>query len=331
VGRFEIRDRIGRLDPERDYAEIYRLMVFYEYPWDLRMVGKTMIWHLYAVPSTASVVGSTDDLTNRAEETSLVFGELIEHGLDSARGRATLRMINRSHRGWPISDEDHRYALAALAVTAIRWLDRYAWRKPSPNERAATVLFYAELGRRIGVSDLPRSYPAVAEYLAECERDRIAYSPIGQRVSERTIEMARSRTPGPLAPLVGPVISALLDPPVRAAVGLPVPPRAIRWALRVLLYVRPKVVRWLPPRREPTTPHTRRGYPRRVSRRLPLSFGAECFTLSTSRDVHRGNRSRRHTRYCCRRWNFGGTPTLWRNALSTSLSTTSTGRPRTKA
>lgn len=122
MGRFEIRDRIGRLDPERDYAEIYRLMVFYEYPWDLRMVGKTMIWHLYAVPSTASVVGSTDDLTNRAEETSLVFGELIEHGLDSARGRATLRMINRSHRGWPISDEDHRYALAALAVTAIRWL-----------------------------------------------------------------------------------------------------------------------------------------------------------------------------------------------------------------
>jgi hypothetical protein len=258
VGRFEILKRIGELDPERDYAEIYRLMVFHEFPWDLRMVGKTMIWHLYAVPATASVVGSTDDLTNRAEETSLVFGELIEHGLDSPRGRATLRMINRSHRGWPIAAEDHRYALAALAVTAIRWLDRYGWRRPSPNERAATVLFYAELGRRIGVPDLPRGYAAVAEYLAACERDRIAYSPIGQQVSERTIEMARRRTPRLFAPLVGPVIAALLDPPVRAAVGLPTPPRAIRWALRVLLYLRPKIVRWLPARRAPTTPHTRR-------------------------------------------------------------------------
>jgi hypothetical protein len=194
VGRFDNLERISRLDPERDYAEIYRLMVFHEFPWDLRVAGKVMIWHLFAVPSTARVVGSTDALTARAEETSLVFGDLIEHGFDSPVGREIIRMINRAHHGWDITDEDHRYALAALAVTAIRWLDRYGWRRPTPSERTAITIFYAELGRRMGVPGVPSRYDDLAGYLADRERRHIAYSSEGRRVSERTIAMARSRT-----------------------------------------------------------------------------------------------------------------------------------------
>jgi len=261
VGRFDIREQILNLDPERDYEEIYRLMVFHEFPWDLRTAGKTMIWHLYAAPSTAAVVGSTDALVTRSEETSLVFGDLIEYGLDSPQGRATLRMINHAHRGWPIGVEDHRYALAALAVTAVRWLDRCGWRAPTPTERSAIARFYAALGERMGVPGLPRDYDRLAAYLADCERDRIAFSEEGRLCSDRTLELARARTPWPLTALVGPAIAALLAPAVRTATGVPEPGRLIRWAVAALLWTRPRVVRLLPPRRRPTTPRTRRKLP----------------------------------------------------------------------
>ncbi|GAA2064939.1 oxygenase MpaB family protein [Polymorphospora rubra] len=261
VRRFDHLARIAELDPHRDYAEIYRLMVFHEFPWDLRTAGKLMIWHLYALPSTARVVGSTDALLDRAEGTALTFGDLIEHGLDSPQGRATIGLVNRSHRGWPISTEDHRYALAGLTVTTLRWLDRHGWRRPSTNERIAVAVFYAELGRRMGVPDLPRDPDVLAAFLSGFERDRLAHTREGRQCSERTIAMAGARVPRPLAPLVGPAIAALLDDPVRAAVGLPRPGRAVRWSLRTMLSVRRRLLRFLPPRRVPTTPRTRRGLP----------------------------------------------------------------------
>ena len=269
--RFRLRDQIQALDPETDFELIYRLMVFYEFPWDLRTAGKIMIWHLFANPSTAAVVGATDALVTRAPETSLTFGDLIEHGLDSPVGRATIRTVNRAHRGWPISVEDHRYALAALAVTPIRWLDRHGWRRPTAVERAAVARFYAALGERIGVPGLPPDYSALAAYLAACERHRIGYSPAGQVCSDRTLELARVSVAAPLRRVVGPALAAILPPRIRAATGVPEPGRAVRVAVALLLKVRAVVVPLLPPRRRATTPRTRRGLPPATPDTIPAA------------------------------------------------------------
>ncbi|MFB9319431.1 oxygenase MpaB family protein [Cryptosporangium minutisporangium] len=253
--------RIQRLDPESDHAEIVRLLFFHEFPWDLRTAGKLVIWHLYAVPGTAARIGPTDALAGRSHTTSLAFGDLVAEGFDSPSGRTVLRGINRGHRSGRVSTEDNRYALAALAVTAVRWLDRYGWRPLAPAERTAIAVFHAELGRRMGVPDLPRTYPAQAEYLAACERTRFAPSEAGRVASERTLAMVRAHAPWPIRPLVVPVFATLLSPGVRAAVGLPDAPAPVRWAVRSALAARRRVVRLLPPRPRPTTPRTRRNLP----------------------------------------------------------------------
>ncbi|MFI5915426.1 oxygenase MpaB family protein [Dactylosporangium sp. NPDC051541] len=218
------------------------------------MAGRLMIWHLYAWPPTAHVVGSTDALFTRAEITSLTFGDLIEHGLDSPRGREILRFVNRSHRSTPVTVEHNRFALVALAVTLIRWLDRYGKRPLTPPERAALLRFYAELGRRMGVRDFPADPSA---YLADCEAS-FAFTEAGRLCSERTLAMTRARVHPWLRSLVGPVISALLQPSVRDAVGLPHPSGAIQYSVLAVLRIRRHVVRWLPARTTPTTPRTRR-------------------------------------------------------------------------
>ncbi|WP_432983500.1 oxygenase MpaB family protein [Dactylosporangium sp. CA-233914] len=255
--RFKIRDRIATLDPSRDHEEIVRLLMFHEFPWDVRMAGRLMIWHLYANPPVAAAVGSTGALLARAEITSLTFGDLVEHGLDSPRGREILRFVNRSHRGTPVTAEHNRFALAALAVTLIRWLDRFGWRPLAPAERTAVATYYAELGRRMAAPGLPTDPAELTAYLERCE-SAFAFTDAGRVCSERTLAMARGRVRPWLRPLVRPVIGALLDPGVRTAVGLPAPPAAVRLAAGALLRVRRRVVRRLPPRAEPTTPRTRR-------------------------------------------------------------------------
>jgi hypothetical protein len=241
----------------QDYEETVRRLMFYEFPWDVRMAGRLMIWHLYAHPEVAAVVGHTDALFTRSEVTSLTFGDLVEHGLDSPRGREILRFINRSHRGTPVTPAHNGFALAALAVTLLRWLDRYGWRTLTPPERTAVTVFYAELGRRMGVRDLPRDPAALAEYLERCE-STFAFTEAGRICSERTLAMARARVHPLLRPLARPVITALLSPTVRAAVGLSTPPRPVRIAVAEVLRIRRRVIRRLPPRMQPTTPRTRR-------------------------------------------------------------------------
>lgn len=236
------------------YSETVRRLMFHEFPWDVRMAGRLMIWHLYAWPATAEVVGATDALFTRAEITSLTFGDLVEHGLDSPRGREILRFVNRSHHGTPVTAAHNRFALAALAVTLARWLDAYGWRPLAPGERNALIDFYAALGRRMGVSDFPADPFA---YLASCEAS-FAFTEAGRVCSERTLAMARARVRPWLRALVRPVVASLLLPEVRAAVGLPDPPRLIGTSVRAVLQIRRRVVRFLPPRRVPTTPRTRR-------------------------------------------------------------------------
>ncbi|GAA2368982.1 oxygenase MpaB family protein [Dactylosporangium salmoneum] len=255
--RFDLRDRVAGLDPVRDHAEIVRLLMFHEFPWDVRMAGRLMIWHLYANPPVAAAVGHTDALLERAEITSLTFGDLVEHGLDSPRGRAILRWVNRSHRGTPVTAEHNAFALAALAVTLTRWLDRFGWRPLTPGERTALAVFYAELGRRMGVRALPRSPDELARELERAEAG-FSFTEAGRQCSERTLAMARARVRPWLRPLVRPVVAALLAPGTRAAVGLRPAPRLVRAAVHAALLARRRVVRLLPPRAAPTTPRTRR-------------------------------------------------------------------------
>jgi len=250
-----------RCAADGDHSRIVRRLFFEEFPWDLRMAGRLTIWHLYAVPGTAAVIGSTGALATRAELTSLMFGDLLEGGLDTPRAREIFRVINHGHQAGGVSREDNRYAIAALAVNAVRWLDRYGARRPTAVERHALTNFFADVGHRIGVPDVPRRYGELAAYFAGCERERIAYSPAGRAASERTLDMVRARTPAPLRPWIPVLFAAMLPVPVARAVGLPDPPSAVRRAVTAVLTLRGRVVGGLPPRREPTTPRSRRGLP----------------------------------------------------------------------
>lgn len=102
VKRFDRLKEIRRLDPERDFLEIYRLTATYEIPWDITRALELALYRTYAAPSIGRLLAETAELTDRSQkrydDTALLLDTVVEHGFDSDAGRTAIRRINQMHR-----------------------------------------------------------------------------------------------------------------------------------------------------------------------------------------------------------------------------------------
>jgi hypothetical protein len=255
--RFAIRRRIEELDPARDFAEVYRLMGTYEFPWDMNQSLSFALFRTYAVPSIGSLLMRTGEFTGRTQkrydDTVLILDAVLEHGTDSQQGRTAIRRMNQMHRAYGIGNDDLRYVLATFVVMPIRWVDDFGWRPMTETERVASANYYRHLGRRMGIREIPATWQAFARLLDAYERTHFGFDPGARDVAESTLALLATFPPNHLLPaaLVRRISLALMDPPLLAAFGFPRPGRTMRTLARTGLRARGRVVRLLPPRQEP--------------------------------------------------------------------------------
>ena len=106
-------------------------------------------------PSIGGLLRKTGEFTERTQkrydDTALILDTILEHGLSSPPGRTALRRMNEMHGAYDISNDDKLYVLSTFVVMPIRWLDKYGWRRLTAAERAASVNYYRELGRHMGI------------------------------------------------------------------------------------------------------------------------------------------------------------------------------------
>jgi hypothetical protein len=241
------RDTITALDPD-EYLRIYQLTVLYDFPKDARVGLNLAFYRVFAIPGIANLLIHTGEMLHRPAkrgyDTGLVMYELISHGFDHPRGRDMVRLLNRVHRPWPITNEDYRYVIAAFTVVPMRWIDKRGWRPLLPAEREASATFYRELGRRMNIPDLPADYAAAAALLDAYETRNLAPSPAGKQLMDITQQFLVRKLPARLQRLGPTVTSALLDdPPLTQALGLPSPPRGGRTIVDLAYTVRNTITR----------------------------------------------------------------------------------------
>lgn len=241
------RDTIAGLDPD-DYLRIYQLTVLYDFPTDARVGLNLAFYRVFAIPGIANLLVRTGEMlgrpAKRGYDTGLVMYELITHGFDHPRGREMVRLLNRVHRPWPITDEDYRYVIAAFTVVPLRWIEKRGWRPLLPAEREASATFYRELGHRMNIPDLPSDYAAAAALLDAYEARNMAPSPAGEQLMDTTQQLIVRKLPPRLQRLGPTVTSALLDdPPLTQALGLPPPPRGARTVVDLAYTLRNTAIR----------------------------------------------------------------------------------------
>jgi ER-bound oxygenase mpaB/B'/Rubber oxygenase, catalytic domain len=259
---------IRRLDPVADAQRIVYLDACFEFPWDLQRSLELAFYRTYAVPAIAELLDSTGELVRRAQkrydDTLLLISAFSEHGYDSEFGTRAIRRMNQIHGAFEIPNELFVYVLSTMVFEPVRWNQRVGWRPSIETERLASFEFWREVGKRMGIRDIPETYEALEAFNIEFERVQFGYTDAGARVAAATRDMFLDWFPG-LPKRVGrPVVHALFDEPLLDALGFPHPSRFVRRSVEVATRMRSRIVRALPPRRRPRirTEEKQRSYPK---------------------------------------------------------------------
>lgn len=243
------------LDPETDFAEIYRNLALYDFPWDINQALSFALFRTYAVPSIGRLLYETGEFTERTQQryddTALLLEAPMQFGFGSTQARDAFRRINAMHHSYDISNDDMRYVLATFVVVPKRWFDDYGWRPLTRDELIAVVRYYQAVGKHMNIKDIPADYVEFEDFLNFYEREHFAYDEGARRVADATLELLKSFYPRVASGGVDVFSKALMDEPLLNAFRYRRPAPVVRWASAAALKLRSQLIRVLPARREP--------------------------------------------------------------------------------
>src|SRR5215208_7122313 len=215
---------IRTLDPERDCRRIVFIDVFYEFPFDTTRALELAFFKTFAVPSIAALLDSTGEFVERGQkrydDTDLLMSAFAEDGWGGALGKRALRRMNQLHRRFEIANEDFLYVLSAMMLEPIRWNERFGWRRATERERLAQLHFWREIGRRMGIRDIPETLHEVERLNVEAERTRFARTEAGVRLARAQRDVFLAWFPFVPKRIGARAIAALLEPHVVEALDL---------------------------------------------------------------------------------------------------------------
>lgn len=255
--RMAIRDYVATLDPEHDCQQIAYLTSCYEFPWDTTRALELALFRVFGVAKGTPLLVQTGEFVQRTQkrydDTVLILSEILESGgYDTPRGQAALVRMNKQHGRFQIPNDEYVYTLSTFILEPIRWNEKYGWRPLTETERQASYYFWREVGRRMGIRDIPESLDAYDRFNREYEAAEFRYAPDNEHIARATRNLFLSWfLPRGLYGLGAPFVHALLDDHLLGAVGLKPAPRWLQRVVRGAVYLRSRFVRLLPPRRQP--------------------------------------------------------------------------------
>jgi hypothetical protein len=172
----------------------------------------------------------------------------------------------------------------------VRWISRYGWRDLDPVELVALTRFTTRFGELMGIKGLPETYDGYLELLTSYERTRFEFDPANKRVTEATIRIGRATAPWYLRIGFRRVSIALMDQPLREALGMEAQPRWLVATVDRGLRLRARVLRFAPPRATPyerTHPTYPNGYePSRIGPASMLDELNKVTSTASTREPH---------------------------------------------
>ncbi|GGI68942.1 oxygenase MpaB family protein [Deinococcus wulumuqiensis] len=242
----------AKLNPDTDYLQIFQNLTFHDFPWDMNQALNLALFRTYGVPSIGSLLLRTRQLTEhtqkRYDDTALLLEIPLKDGLTSPTGRAAIRRINQMHGMYDISQGEMLYVLSTFVVVPVRWIRDYGWRKLLPQEEAAITNVYRELGRLMGIQDIPETYEGFAHLMDSYEAAHFAFDAGGRKVADATLRTLEEFYPAQAAPAVSVMSRAVMDEPLLEAFRYDDPGKLARTLVRGALRLRAEVVKLLPPK-----------------------------------------------------------------------------------
>ncbi|MEO1678282.1 MAG: oxygenase MpaB family protein [Pseudomonadota bacterium] len=247
---------LSQLDPDTDCEEIVFRLGAWEFPWDIEKALEFALFRTYAVPSISNLLSRTGEFAERPrkryDDTELILAEIVENGIESAQGQAALDRMNAMHGAYRIANSDMLYVLSTFVFEPPRWLARWGRRPLTEIEQDAIFTYYKRLGTQMGITDIPESRADFETFNRAYEAEHFRFADTNADVGKATRDLLLSfYLPRALFPVARPVAHALMDPPLRRAMGFADPPRLVSAIALGGMALRRRFLPLLPRRRRP--------------------------------------------------------------------------------
>jgi len=152
---------------------------------------------------------------------------------DDPRAMIALARVNWLHSKFKISNDDFLYTLSLFILEPAVWAERYGWRSLSSLERYAFYVYWVEIGKRMGIRQIPESIEELILWSKEYEISCMVPNPTNADVASYSMDellFAFPRAFG-LKTLAQRISICLLEDIVRVSMMQPEQP----WYLHALL------------------------------------------------------------------------------------------------
>lgn len=212
--------------------QISRILSEFDCPFISHTSLSLALFQTYAVPTISSLLVRTGRLAlpacvgRRAEDTVCLLAEADIHGVDSERGSLAIARINFLHRiyGAAISQDDLLFTLCLFVLEPSRYVDWLEWRASTPLEKHARFVLWREIGIRMGITNIPETYQALVDWLAEYRLKAVVFSDTNTRLGEATINLFLRPYPAILRPMIRRAMMVLIPDDIRKAFNWPASP-----------------------------------------------------------------------------------------------------------
>ncbi len=254
--RKHISSKIEQLSWKEDYEEIVFLLTSHVFPWDYQKSLEFALFRTYAVPSISKLLSKTGEFRDRTrkryDDTELILSEIMENGLNSERAKEAFRRMNKMHHSYSISNDDFLYVLATFVFVPIKWINTFCWRKLTENEKRAIFEFQHEVGKRMGIKNLPEDLQSFESFFKDYEEKHFRKTATTEEISGYTMNLLLGfYLPKSLWFLGKPVLASFMDKPLLRAVNINEPPTFLRKLVLFSMKIRSKIIYLLPERKKP--------------------------------------------------------------------------------
>ncbi|KAG0150197.1 hypothetical protein CROQUDRAFT_38765 [Cronartium quercuum f. sp. fusiforme G11] len=237
VNRDALFQRFVHLNSARDIAkmtseearQIAQGLSQFESPYLSRNSLSLALFQTYALPTISSLLTRTGRLAQpacvgrRAEDTVCLLMEAEVHGTESERGLLAISRINFIHRlyGPAITRDDLLFTLCMFVFEPIRMIDWLDWRPTTNLEKHARFVLWRDIGTRMGITDIPSTPQALADWFAKYRLQAVTFAESNVRVGEATMHLLLRPYPAFLRPILRQAVIVLIPDDIRQAFDWP--------------------------------------------------------------------------------------------------------------
>ncbi|KAJ7675434.1 hypothetical protein B0H17DRAFT_1080746 [Mycena rosella] len=243
--KYSAKFQARTLTPE-EAQEVVQLSGLYDMPKLSEYALSLALFSTYAIPTISKLLydtkqlGAQEHVARRYSDTDILIstwiacpiaGRLVNAApgspADDPRASIALARTNWLHSKYKISNEDYLYTLGLFAFEPTRWAALHGWRPLSPLERYAAFIYWAEIGRKMNIKNIPSTAEEFAAWLLAYEKEYMVPAQTSHDVANLTMGELLFMVPDRfgLRSFLEGIVTSLLKDRVRIAMMQPEPPK----------------------------------------------------------------------------------------------------------